>query len=170
MESKMTQLTEQEARQMIAVVNTRNVDKVVDQYAEDASFQVPSLDSPLRGKEAIRSYLTSAFAAFPDWTMDISKVMVSGDEAVVVNSVHGTHTGPFTSKDGKSITPTNKAFAQEQLTRVVVNEKGKVSLFRAYGNPSEMNRLLGFPAAVTTHTESTSTVTTRSTSPPTAPK
>jgi ketosteroid isomerase-like protein len=168
MESKMTQLTEQEARQMIAVVNTRNVDKVVEQYSDDASFQVPSLDSPLRGKEAIRSYLTSSFAAFPDWTMDVSKVIVSGDEAIVVNSVHGTHTGSFTSKDGKLITPTNKKFVQEQLTRVVVNEKGKVSMFRAYGNPTEINRLLGWtPQTVTTHTESTSTTVNRPVAPAT---
>ncbi len=143
----MTQLTEPEARQIVDVVNTRNVEKVVEQYAENASFQVPNLESPIEGKAAIRSYLSNAFAAFPDWTMDINKVLVSGNEAIVVNSVHGTHTGPFTDADGKAVAPTNKTFVQEQLTRVVVDEKGKVSLFRAYGNPSRMNRLLRSPNA-----------------------
>jgi predicted ester cyclase len=141
----MTQITEPEARQMIAVANTRNVEKIVEQYAENASFQVPRLESPIVGKEAIRSFLTSAFAAFPDWTMDINNVIVSGNEAIVVNSVHGTHTGPFTDSGGKAVVPTNKTFVQEQLTRVVVDEKGKVSLYRAYGNPSRMNRLLRSP-------------------------
>jgi ketosteroid isomerase-like protein len=145
MESKMTALTEQNARLFFAEVNSRNVAKIVEQYAEDASFQVPALDAPIQGREAIRSYLTGAFAAFPDWTMDISKVLVSGDEAVVVNSVHGTHTGPFTTKDGKSIVPTNKKLNQEQLTRIVVNSSGKVSLLRSYGNPSAMNRMLRPP-------------------------
>jgi ketosteroid isomerase-like protein len=160
MESNMKQLTEQEARQIFADVNARNVEKVLEQYAADASFQVPSLDSPLLGKDAIRSYLTGAWAAFPDWTMDISKVIVSGDEAVLVNSVRGTHTGPYTTKDGKSIAPTNKKLVQEQLTRLVVNDSGKVSLFRAYGNPSSMNRMLRPPQqAVTTHTETTLTHT-----------
>jgi ketosteroid isomerase-like protein len=143
----MTQLTESEVRQMVDVLNTRNVEKVVEQYAENASFQVPSLESPIHGKEAIRSYLTSAFTAFPDWTMDINKVIVSGDESIVVNSVHGTHTGPFTDTDGRAVAPTNKTFVQEQLTRVVVDASGKVSLFRAYGNPSRMNRLLRPPNA-----------------------
>jgi ketosteroid isomerase-like protein len=141
----MTQLTEPQVRQMVDVLNTRNVEKVVEQYAENASFQVPSLESPIQGREAIRSYLTSAFAAFPDWAMDISKVIVSGDESIVVNSVHGTHTGPYTDSDGRAVVPTNKTFVQEQLTRVVVNEAGKVSLYRAYGNPSRMNRLLRAP-------------------------
>jgi ketosteroid isomerase-like protein len=152
----MTTLTEQHARLLFADVNTRNVAKIVDQYADDASFQVPSLDAPIQGKEAIRAYLTGTFAAFPDWTMDISKVIVSGDEAVLVNSVHGTHTGPFTTKDGKSIAPTNKKLDQEQLARVVVNANGKVELFRAYGNPSSMNRMLRPPqTSVTTRTETT---------------
>lgn len=143
----MTQLTEPLVRQMIDVLNSRNVEKVVEQYAENASFQVPSLESPIQGKEAIRSYLTSSFTAFPDWTMDVTHIVVSGDETVVVNSVHGTHTGPFTDSDGKAVIPTNKTFVQEQLTRVVVNETGKVSLYRAYGNPSRMNRLLRVPNA-----------------------
>jgi ketosteroid isomerase-like protein len=144
-EINMTQLTEQSARQIFADVNTRNVDKIVDLYAENASFQVPNLESPLVGKMAIRSYVAGALAAFPDWTMDVNSVLVSGHEAVVVNSVHGTHTGPFTTADGKSVSPTNKKLNQEQLTRVVIDENGKISMFRAYGNPSSMNRMLRPP-------------------------
>ncbi|MGP8076488.1 MAG: nuclear transport factor 2 family protein [Thermoplasmata archaeon] len=166
----MTQLTEPEARQMIAVVNTRNVEKIVEQYAENASFQVPRLESPIVGKEAIRSFLTSAFAAFPDWTMDINNVIVSGNEAIVVNSVHGTHTGPFTDSDGKAVVPTNKKFVQEQLTRVVVDEKGKVSMYRAYGNPSRMNRLLRSPNAPKQSSPSVPTSSSASATPAIAPK
>jgi steroid delta-isomerase-like uncharacterized protein len=139
----MPQLTEQEVRQMIDVANTRNVDKVMDQYAEDATFQVPTLETPLRGKTAIREFLVGSFAAFPDWTIDVSKVFVSGEENVVVNSIHGTHTGPLAGKDGKSIAPTNKKFVQEQMTRVVLNEKGKVKSLRAYGNPADLYHQLG---------------------------
>lgn len=166
----MTELTEPEARQMVDVVNTRNVEKVVEQYAENASFQVPNLESPIEGKEAIRSYLTSAFAAFPDWTMDISKVIVSGNEAIVVNSVHGTHTGPFTDTNGKAVAPTNKTFVQEQLTRVVVDETGKIATFRAYGNPSRMNRLLRTPNAPKETAGTEPTVSAKSVTSPTAPK
>ena len=141
----MTQLTEQDARQMIAVVNTRNVDRIVEQYADDATFQLPALTVPLHGKEAIRSYLKGSFEAFPDWTLDITKVFVSGDETVIVNSVSGTHTGPLAGADGKSITPTHKKFVEDQMTRVVLNEKGKVKSLRAYGNPAELYRQLGLP-------------------------
>jgi len=164
----MTQLTEQHARQIFADVNTRDVDKIVEHYAENATFQVPNLDAPVVGKEAIRTYVTSALTAFPDWSMDVREVLVSGHEAVVVNSVHATHTGPYTTKDGKAVVPTNKKLNQEQLTRVVVNEDGKISLFRAYGNPSAMNRMLRPPnPVVTTHTETTTSTHTRGATPPT---
>jgi steroid delta-isomerase-like uncharacterized protein len=136
----LTQLTEQEARQMIAVVNTRNVDKVIEQYADDATFQVPNLEKPLTGKPAIRSYLTESFAAFPDWTMDITKVFVQGNEVVVIDSVSGTHTGPLTSADGTAIVPTHKKFVQEQMTRVVLNQHGKVQSLRSYGNAANLRQ------------------------------
>jgi ketosteroid isomerase-like protein len=148
------------------------VETILAHYADNATFQVPTLESPLVGKEAIRTYLTSAFVTFPDWTMDLKEVLVSGHEAVVVNSVHGTHTGPFTAKDGKSVAPTNKKLVQEQLTRVVVNDDGKISLLRSYGNPSAMNRMLRppQPAVVTTHTETTTNTHTKGESPSTAAK
>jgi len=140
---EMTQLTEQQTRQLIAVVNSRNVDTVVEQYAENATFQVPSMETPIHGKDAIRTFYSGRFAAFPDWTIDVSKVFLSGDETVVVNSIHGTQTGPLVTMDGKSIPPTNRKFVQDQLTRLVINAQGKVQSHRAYGNPAEVNRQLG---------------------------
>ncbi|MCI4347711.1 MAG: ester cyclase [Thermoplasmata archaeon] len=141
----MTQLTEQEARQMIAVVNTRNVDQIVEQYSETATFQVPNLETPLHGKAAIRGFLTGSFTAFPDWTMDVSRVYVTGNDVVVLNSVRGTHTGPLAVPNGQPIAPTNKKFVQEQMTRVVLDASGKVQSLRSYGNPAELTQQLGLP-------------------------
>jgi hypothetical protein len=142
----MTQISEQETRQMIAVVNTRNVDKVVEQYAENATFQVPSMNAPVHGKSAIRAYYAGNFAAFPDWTIEPTEVFVSGSTTVVVNSVHGTNTGPLTVEIGKApIAPTNRKVSQELVTRLVFNEHGKVQSLRAYGNPAELYSQLGLP-------------------------
>jgi steroid delta-isomerase-like uncharacterized protein len=135
--------TEQTARQMIDVVNTRNVEKIMEQYAEDATFQAPNLEKPIHGKTAIRGFLTGSFTAFPDWKIDITKVYVTGNDVVVVNSVHGTHTGPLLAEDGKSVAPTNKKFVDEQMTRVVLNDSGKIQSLRSYGNPTAMLRQLG---------------------------
>jgi steroid delta-isomerase-like uncharacterized protein len=143
----VTQLTETQAREMIAVVNTRNLDKIVDQYAESATFQVPNLDKPLKGKEAIRSFMKGSFTAFPDWTIEARSVAVSGNESFVVNSVHGTHDGPLVGQDGKTIPATHKKFVQEQMTHIILNEHGKVLSLRAYGNPTELFYQLGLSTA-----------------------
>ncbi|MCI4319767.1 MAG: nuclear transport factor 2 family protein [Thermoplasmata archaeon] len=139
----MTQLTEPQVREMITVVNSRNVDKVLEQYADDASFQVPGIETPLKGKDAIRQFLSGSYTAFPDWTIDARRVFVNGNETVVVNTVRGTHTGPLVEKDGKTIPATHKKFVSEQMTHLILNEKGKVQSLRAYGNPTEMYYQLG---------------------------
>jgi steroid delta-isomerase-like uncharacterized protein len=143
----MTTLTEPQAREMIAVANTRNVEKVLEQYAEDATFQVPNIETPLKGKDAIRHFLKGSFAAFPDWTIDARTVTVTGKEALVVNTVRGTHEGPLVGMDGKTIPATHKKFVQEQMTHVIMNEHGKVQSLRAYGNPTELYYQLGLSTA-----------------------
>ena len=127
---------------MIAVVNTRNVDKVMEQYAENASFQSPTEERPIQGKAGIRTALSEAFTAFPDWTIEPKTISIVGSEVLIVNSVHGTHDGPLNAA-GKSIPATHRKFSTEQMTRVVLNEQGKVQTLRAYGNPAELLRQLG---------------------------
>ena len=139
----MTAITEPQVREMIAVVNSRNVDKVLDQYAEDATFQSPAEERPVQGKAAIRTVLTEAYTAFPDWTIEPKVISVIGNEVLIVNSVRGTHDGPLTGPAGKSFPATHRKFTQEQMTRVVLNEKGKVQSLRAYGNPAELFHQLG---------------------------
>jgi hypothetical protein len=60
-----------------------------------------------------------------------------------VDSVRGTHEGALTSVDGKSAPATHRKFVQEQMTRVILNEKGKIQSLRSYGNPVELYRQLG---------------------------
>jgi ketosteroid isomerase-like protein len=142
----MSATTEQNARLLIRNLNARNVEIVLAQYAEDASFQDPSMSIPIRGKDAIRAHLKGSFGAFPDWRMVVSKLIISGGETIVVNSVQGTHTGPWSRSDGGQTAPTNRKFTQEQLTRVMFNATDKIQSFRAYGNPADVTRQLGISA------------------------
>lgn len=128
---------------MIAVINTRNVEQVVEQYADDATFQVPDLAKPLTGKAAIRSFLTESFVAFPDWNIEVSKVFVQGNDVVVVNSISGTQTGPMKAADGTAVAPTNKRFVSEEMTRLVLNPSGKVQSLRAYGHSADARAAIG---------------------------
>jgi steroid delta-isomerase-like uncharacterized protein len=128
---------------MIAVVNSRNIDKVLDQYAENATFQSPAEDHAIQGKAAIRVALSAAYTAFPDWTIEPKTISVVGNEVLIVNSVRGTHDGPLVGAAGKSFPATHRKFSQDQMTRVILNEHGKVQSLRAYGNPAELFQQLG---------------------------
>ncbi len=139
----MTQLTEQHARDIFAVANSRNVDQIVEQYADDATFQVPGQDKPLTGKGEIRSFLKENYTAFPDWVSNPKTVAVSGNEVLVVDSVSGTHDGPLVGWDGKSIAPTHRKVVLDGMTHIVMNESGKIRSFRVYGNPMQMPQQLG---------------------------
>ncbi len=139
----MTQLTERDARDIFDTANTRDLDKIVDKFADDAIFQVPDQEKPFTGKEAIRSFLKDNYTAFPDWTMTAKSLAVSGNEVLVVDSVTGTHNGPLTGFGGKSIAPTHRKIALDEMTHIVVNEGGKIKSLRVYANPLSIPRQLG---------------------------
>jgi C-1 hydroxylase len=136
-------ITEPQVRDMIAVVNSRNVEKVLEQYSEEATFQSPAEERAMQGKAAIRTMYTNAFTAFPDWKLEPNTISIVGNEVLIVNSVSGTHDGPLNGPAGASFPATHRKFSQDQMTRIVINADGKVKSLRSYGNPAEVLRQLG---------------------------
>jgi hypothetical protein len=145
--SRMKWPTEADTRQLFAVLNSRNVDRVLEQCADGATFQVPENEAPLRGKAAIRAFLTANFLAYPDWSVDVAKVYLSGDESAVLNTVHATHSGPLTREDGRVVAASGRAFDQELITRVVFDGNARVELLRTYGNPRSTGSASEAPAS-----------------------
>jgi steroid delta-isomerase-like uncharacterized protein len=139
----MNQITERDAREILANANSRNVDKIIEQYADDATFQVPGQHEPLIGKDAIRTFFEENYTAFPDWSVNPKTVAVSGNEVLVVESVSGTHEGPLTDFDGNAIPPTHRKVVLDGMTHIVLDASGKIKSFRVYGNPMEMPKQLG---------------------------
>ncbi len=141
----MPEFTESDARRFVEVVNSRNVDKILEGYAEDATFQNPMLEAPVRGKDAIRDALAGGFTAFPDWHTDIKSVAVKGNEVFTAQTYSGTHLGPLPGPGGKTIPPTQRKFTIEGMVHIVVDEGGKIKSLRAYGDARGLNRQLGIP-------------------------
>jgi SnoaL-like polyketide cyclase len=139
--------TDADTRQLFSVLNSRVVDRIMGQCAERATFQVPENRRPLSGRPAIRAFLTANFLAYPDWTLEVEKVLLSGDEVAVVSSVRGTHTGPLTQEDGRVVAPTGEAFTQDLLTRVVFDDNARVQSLRSYGSSHSSGSMLGVAGA-----------------------
>jgi SnoaL-like protein len=144
--SRMKWPTEADTRQFFVVLNSRNVDLVMDQFAGNATFQMPENAAPLRGKPSIRAFLTANFAAYPDWSVDVARVYLSGDESALLNTITATHAATLAREDGRSVAPTGRTSVQEQLTRVTFDGDARVEFFRAYGEPRELGPTSEGPA------------------------
>lgn len=65
-------------------------------YAEDALFEEVVLgDAVTHGRDELRTYVETIYAAFPDFTATPFSGFVSGDRTVVEWILSGTYTGQF---------------------------------------------------------------------------
>ena len=124
--------------------NTRNANTVVGQYAEDVVFQDPFLPQALKGREAVRQYLTGLFAAFPDFTIENRMKMMQEDDAVLRNDVtRATMKGPIRTPEGHSIPPTHKSFAGEYAVVLSFDRNQKIKNVRVFGDSLAIFKQLG---------------------------
>jgi ketosteroid isomerase-like protein len=84
--------------EIAAAFNSRNVDRIMSYFAEDATFYMASGPEPVgravRGKAAIGKVLADRFKVIPDMRWDHHYEYVCGNRAVSVWQVRGK------SKDG----------------------------------------------------------------------
>jgi ketosteroid isomerase-like protein len=84
--------------EIAAAFNSRNVDRIMSYFAEDATFYMASGPEPVgravRGKAAIGKVLADRFKVIPDMRWDHNYEYVCGNRAVSVWQVRGK------SKDG----------------------------------------------------------------------
>src|SRR5436190_5477452 len=76
-----------------AAFNSRDVDRIVDCFAEDGVFCLArgpeSVGRTLRGKAAIREALATRFKQIPDMRWDHEEYILAGDNAVSLWTVRG---------------------------------------------------------------------------------
>jgi steroid delta-isomerase-like uncharacterized protein len=128
----MTTKTSTEAfiREQFAIWNRHDAEGVARGYAQDAVVIDPSYAEPLTGREAIQKDAGDFFVAFPDLSVELVKLIVEGDTAVIEGAMKGTHTGPLALPTGL-IPATNKPLSFGFAV---------VSIFDAAGNVREERR------------------------------
>ena len=77
-------------------------------------------DRTCRGADEIAAYFDEAFAAMPDWRMDVVAIAAEGDDVFAHWHLEGTHTGLLLG-----IEPTGKPLAVDGMDHFVVRD-GKV--------------------------------------------
>jgi predicted ester cyclase len=100
-------------------LNDRDLDALRQVWDTEIVERFP--DGTLRGPDAVAQYFEQAFAALPDWSMDVVAIAEQGDDVFVHWKLAGTHSGgPF-----QGIAPTGKHIVLDGMDHFVVRD-GKV--------------------------------------------
>jgi steroid delta-isomerase-like uncharacterized protein len=81
-------------RQVLELINDRNLDAAFELYAADYVYHGPG-GQELRGREGIRGLWEVFLTAFPDLHSTVDDLITEGDKLVLRWTVQGTHTGEF---------------------------------------------------------------------------
>jgi steroid delta-isomerase-like uncharacterized protein len=109
-------------RWVFDATNRRDIAALRQMWTADTVFRFP--DRACRGPAEIASYLEDAFAALPDWHMEVVTIAGEGDDIFVHWHLTGTHTGPLLG-----IEPTGKTLAVDGIDHFVVRDRKVVSNF-----------------------------------------
>ena len=103
-------------------INQRDSSVLRQVWTADTVVRFP--DRTCTGADEIAAYFDEAFAAMPDWHMEVVSTAADGDDVLVHWHLTGTHTGPLLG-----IEPTGKALAVDGMDHFVVRDGKVVSNF-----------------------------------------
>ena len=85
---------EEVVRQVLALIDERNLDAAFELYALDYIYHGPG-GQELRGRDGIRGLWEIWLVGFPDLHATVEDMISAGDKVVLRWRIEGTHTGEF---------------------------------------------------------------------------
>ena len=104
------------------MLNRHDVGPLKQFWTDDTVERFP--DRTCRGAQEIADYFEDAFAAIPDWHMEVLAVAEQGEDVFVHWHLTGTHKGPL-----MGIEPTSKRLAVDGMDHFVMRDGKIVSNF-----------------------------------------
>lgn len=125
--------------------NARDADAIIASLAEAGTYQDPITRGPLSGA-ALKEYVESLWAAFPDLNFEIKSAAEAGDGRIAAEWImRGTNQGPF-----HGLPPTGKSI-QTPGADFIETANGKVTSVTGYFDGGEVPRQLGLQIIVQPH-------------------
>lgn len=112
------------AAQFTAHFNARNVSGLKSLCSEDIA--VHTFSQTTKGFSAVTDLLNQYATSFPNLLAHDECVIADGQFAAVESIVSGTHTGPFTAKNGTIVPADGKMYRTRVMRWYEFNEQGKV--------------------------------------------
>ena len=103
-------------------LNRRDIEALKQFWTDETVERFP--DRTCRGTQEIAAYFEEAFAALPDWNMEVVALVEQGEDVLVHWHLTGTHRGPVLG-----IEATGKRLAIDGMDHFVVRDGKVVSNF-----------------------------------------
>ena len=121
----------------LEIWNNGNMDLVAELYADNFVREAPN--GTQRGLDEFKAVVEGNRASFPDFRVEITDLMVKGDEFYVQWKTTGTNTGPL----GENIPATGKTINNTGFSKVTLQE-GKIVKEVVMWDQLGSNMQLGF--------------------------
>ncbi len=128
-------------RQVLELINDRNLDAAFELYAPDYIYHGPG-GQELRGRDAIRGLWAVFLTGFPDLHSTVDDVISEGDKLVLRWTVQGTHTGEFLG-----IPPSNKQMSLPVTEIFRIADGQLVEAWDQYDRLDLMEQIGGIPGS-----------------------
>jgi steroid delta-isomerase-like uncharacterized protein len=130
------------ASNLIAVFNGHDAERLASLYTNDQVTVLPGVPEPVRGRKNKEEMVAGYFRAFPDLTLEIPLVLVSGNHVVCAGHMAGTNTGPLVSPEGE-MPPTGRRVNIRMAFILRVRPDGQIEEDQTYFDEAEFLKQLG---------------------------
>jgi len=130
------------ASSLIAAFNGHDAERLANLYTDDQVTVLPGAPEPVRGRKNKEEMVAGYFRAFPDLTLEIPLVLVSGNHVVCAGHMAGTNTGPLVSPEGE-MPPTGRRVNIRMAFILRVRPDGQIEEDQTYFDEAEFLKQLG---------------------------
>lgn len=130
------------ARSLIAAFNEHDAERLASLYTNEQVTVLPGAPEPVRGRQNKEEMVGGYFRAFPDLTLEIPQILVSGNHIVCAGHMAGTNTGPLVSPEGE-MPPTGRRVNIRMAFILRVGPDGQIEEDQTYFDEAEFLRQLG---------------------------
>ncbi len=130
------------ASALIAAFNGHDAERLASLYTDDQVTVLPGAPEPVRGRKSKEEMVAGYFGAFPDLTLEIPLVLVSGNHIVCAGHMAGTNTGPLASPEGE-MPPTGRRVEIRIAFILRARPDGLIEEDQTYFDEAEFLKQLG---------------------------
>lgn len=130
------------ADKIVKTMNGGDPVALANLYAQDAVMIQSGEPGPVRGHADLLKNYQGIFRAFPDFKVEFSSIMFSGDTIIFEGVAHYTFTGPLATPEG-DVAPTGKSVNNRFVFIAKISPDGLIAEDRSYFDNLDLMKQLG---------------------------